>query len=297
MNIFGRLFFHILSQSSRWLFVSIGLAVFSIGCSDQNPAKQPEWVARQFFEAVKRGDYETAKKWATKETQATLAFQEKLGAWGYNPFEKEVEILGHTQAGQHARVTFRIEGRPGEDQLQLRKTGNGEWRVRISKVDPASEKGVNFVYDWLEDSVPAEKRWEALDSISSAQEPAATAHRFLTALEKDDIALARTLSSTETRLILDAQQAMGNWSNPFVDQQFRLTGSEIMGDSARIIFRQRNNNRPRILRMAQSEGKWMVNITLDNMQDFLLENTAMEWMKPLQQWYQEMDKWKAKLNL
>lgn len=275
------------------MWVGIGL----VGCEKESLEKNPEWVANTFMEAIRKGDFAAAKQLATRETQATLEFQEKLGRMGYNPFEQPTHVLRSQVQGQHAQVWFQVEGKKGEEVLQLRKAGNGNWRVRISKADPSSEQGVNFVYDFLEESVPVEKRWEAIDSIPTTEGPAAVARRFLTALEMDDMATARENSQMATRLWLDAQQLAGDWSSPFRHQPFRITGMEMMGDTARVVFRQRSNNRPRLLRVVKSEENWRVYIPGEHMREFLLENTLEDWTKPFKEWYQEWENWKKALPI
>lgn len=281
-----------------WVLIPLFLAGIGVwGCEKEELEKNPEWVAAEFMQAVGKGDYVRAKQLATKETQATLEFQEKLGRMGYNPFEKPTHILRSESKGQHAKVWFEVEGRKGEEILQLRKAGNGNWRVRISKADPGSEQGVNFVHDFLEEAVPPEQRWQAMDSISTMEAPASIARRFLTALEMDDMATARANSQLATRLWLDAQHLAGDWSSPFVHQPYRITGMEIIGDTARVVFRQRSNNRPRLLRVVKDGDSWLVYIPGEHMHEFLLENTLEEWTKPFKEWYKEWENWKKMLPI
>lgn len=100
----------------------------------------PEAVAEKFLTAIKKADFETAKKYASPETEALLGFAAMMPADEIEKQKEEgskvkIKVVGSeiSEDGTTAKVTIEStdkDGNVSEDKLDLKKI-DGEWKVSM----------------------------------------------------------------------------------------------------------------------------------------------------------------------
>ena len=117
------------------LSVAITLTMLS-GC--KNEAGDPKGVLTSFIDALGKGDIETAKKYATKESEVMLSMMEMAMTMAPDSsndilFNKEnMELSDATITGDKATVPVKDKTKGGTTVFTLKKE-DGNWKVAFDK--------------------------------------------------------------------------------------------------------------------------------------------------------------------
>lgn len=90
-------------------------------------------AAWDFLNALRFGDFESAKKMGTKETKDALDMQTGLLGSGNNPYDRKFEILREEVTGKYAKVYYKQEGEDQENFIKLREDFGNGWLIIMSK--------------------------------------------------------------------------------------------------------------------------------------------------------------------
>lgn len=93
--------------------------------------KTPEQIADDFLTAMMFGDFEKAKKLASKDSDMAISMQKDKGVANMEGFE----IVRSKEKGDYATVYYTEEGEKDEKEVNLKKDTNGNWVVIMSKGD------------------------------------------------------------------------------------------------------------------------------------------------------------------
>jgi hypothetical protein len=93
--------------------------------------KTPEQIADGFLTAMMFGDFEKAKKLASKDSDMAITMQKDKGIATMEGFE----IARSKEKGDYATVYYVETGETAEKELNLKKDTNGNWVVMMSKGD------------------------------------------------------------------------------------------------------------------------------------------------------------------
>lgn len=121
-------------------------------------ANGPKEVGEKFLNAVGSGDYETAKKYATKDAQASLDMMASMSG-GEKGEAAKIEIGEVKEEGDKATLNYKENGT--DKTLELVKE-NGEWKANWSKGGGAVGDAVEGAVDAAADAVV-----EAVDSAAA----------------------------------------------------------------------------------------------------------------------------------
>lgn len=93
----------------------------------------PESTARNFAEAIAKGDLDSAKKYATAQTGALLDMAKSMSKADDMPTypDYKFEAVKDSVSGDKAWVTYK-EPTGGEGVIELVKE-NGDWKVTVGK--------------------------------------------------------------------------------------------------------------------------------------------------------------------
>lgn len=120
------------------IFITVCLLIFFLSCADEN---SPRPVAQKFLDAFQQRDFETAKKYSTRETIKLLQVYQRISKEkGVELPAKTVEITSEEIAGERAVVYFKEQGDDLEQKLVLKKVqvdgeNKKQWRVLLTKDD------------------------------------------------------------------------------------------------------------------------------------------------------------------
>jgi Domain of unknown function (DUF4878) len=135
------------------------LALFAVvvlwACGGANGPKQ---VGEKFLNAIASSDFETAKKYATKDAQASLDMMASMSGGEAKGEPAKIEIGEVKEEGDKATLSYKENG--ADKTLELVKEGS-EWKANWSKGG-----GSNPVGDAIEGAV--EGAVEAVDSAAGA---------------------------------------------------------------------------------------------------------------------------------
>ena len=125
-----------------FLFVSLICStaiIFSCGNSDT-----PRAVADKFLKALSTEDYESAKKYGTKDTERLLEMYNGLKKMRADSIKADYkyEITGEKLSGDNATIFYKEDRRPGVEQLSMIKI-DGKWKVMLTKETINSSEGDN----------------------------------------------------------------------------------------------------------------------------------------------------------
>lgn len=95
--------------------------------------KTPEQIADGFLTSMMFGDFEKAKKLASKDSDMAISMQKDKGVANMDGFE----IVRSKEKGEYATVYYIEDGEKDEKELSLKKDTNGNWVVIMSKGDDA----------------------------------------------------------------------------------------------------------------------------------------------------------------
>lgn len=107
------------------------MIVFLVACSGGDT---PKSVAGNFLKSMNKMDFDGAKKYGTDETGKFLDMMSGLAKMMPDSSKKEVktEITSEKIDGDKATVTYKEEGKDGDQTLNLAKV-DGKWKVVMSK--------------------------------------------------------------------------------------------------------------------------------------------------------------------
>lgn len=137
------------------LSVAVILAFGAIGC--KSSGDDPKVVVANFLEALSKKDFETAKKYATTETIATLDMLKGLASMGMkeddkvDKFDRNDYIFGEPKiTGDLATVEVKNKKNNDVQSVNLKKESDG-WKVAFDKagmmkqgMEKMKEKGMDM---------------------------------------------------------------------------------------------------------------------------------------------------------
>jgi len=109
----------------------IVFALFFSGCNSNGPKP----VAENFLKAMNQMDFDKAKTYGTEDTGKLLDMMSgfaKMIPDSSKKKQSKFEITGEKIDGDKATVTYREEGKEGEQTVPLIKV-DGKWKVAMSK--------------------------------------------------------------------------------------------------------------------------------------------------------------------
>jgi hypothetical protein len=126
---------------------------------DWEEAKKPEGlgaassVAWDFLNALRYGDYGTAKDLGTSETRSALDMLASLNQNGDNPYDRNFTIVREEIKGKYGKVYFQQEGRDEESFLKVRNDFSNGWLVIMSKSELQESVGERNGFGQLEEDL------------------------------------------------------------------------------------------------------------------------------------------------
>lgn len=122
------------------LFSLIAVAFATLTIVSCGSKSDPKDVAMNYLNALKKADYETAKKYSTKETVSMLEMISSFSGMVPDSIKNQakdikIDIKDVKEEGDKCVVTFESSDKKGsEEKLNLVKT-DGKWLVNMSKDD------------------------------------------------------------------------------------------------------------------------------------------------------------------
>lgn len=110
-------------------------------------------VAWDFLNALRYGDYGTAKDLGTSETRSALDMLASLNKTGDNPYDRNFVILREEIKGKYGKVYFQQDGRSEESFLKVRNDFSNGWLVIMSKSELQESVGERNGFGQLEEDL------------------------------------------------------------------------------------------------------------------------------------------------
>ena len=116
------------SKTFFMAMLTIVMAVFATSCDS---GSSPKTAAEGFLKAMKEGDFEEAKKYATEESQAQLDMLKEGPNANKDKEYQIIDVVDETDTS--ATVTYKWD-EEAEKQLKMVKV-EGDWKVKFNKMD------------------------------------------------------------------------------------------------------------------------------------------------------------------
>ncbi|MEM0999390.1 MAG: hypothetical protein AAGN35_20195 [Bacteroidota bacterium] len=217
--------------------------------------KSARQIAEGFLTAMMFGDYEKAKRFASKSSGSAIDMQSGIGRSSLEDFEVDrVE-----ENDEFATAYYTEKGETAQKELKMSRDELGNWQVIMSKNDD-NGSDTDFDFD-LEDEAEEQTHAEANERLRAGKTPKQIATNFLDAMSRRDFTTAKRYASKSSETAIDMQDNSGNSSI----NGFEIIRSRTTGDEARVTYIERDQSREQELKLKKDPlGNWQVIMSKDN---------------------------------